>query len=137
MIVLRHRKHRMSRAEDVAKVFQDLLRLEDKVDREREHLYVMHLNGRHQIKLVELVVIGTMTEVMVHPREVFRRAVKEGSAAIAIGHNHPSGEVSPSDMDLAFTKRIHEAGEILGIPLLDHIVFSETEFYSFQKEYEL
>src|SRR5918911_5123698 len=132
MIVLRNSKIKITKAEDVAKIFQDLLRLEDKIDREREHLYVMHLNGRYQIKLVELAVIGTMTEAMVHPREVFRRAVTEGSAAIAIGHNHPSGDTSPSDMDITFTTRLHEAGEVLGIPLLDHIVFSDTAFYSFQ-----
>jgi DNA repair protein RadC len=118
MIVLRNKKIRMGEPEDVAKIFQDLLCLEDKIDRDREHLYVMHLNSHYQLKLVELVVIGTMTEAMVHSREVFRRAVIEGSAAIALGHNHPLGEV-------------------LGIPLLDHIVFSATDFYSIQKECEL
>ncbi len=133
MIVLRNKKISVRAPEDVAKVFQYLLRLEDKIDQDREHLYVMHLDGRYQLKLVELVVVGTMTEAMVHPREIFRRAVIEGSAAITIGHNHPSGEVDPSDNDLTFTRRIHEAGEVLGIPMLDHIVFSLDNYYSFQR----
>ena len=132
MILLRNKKQRMASSYDVAQVFQDLLKLEDKIDQEKEHFYVMHLNGRQEIKLVELVVIGTMTEMMVHPRETFRRAVIEGSASIIIAHNHPSGEVDPSDDDLTFTRRMHEAGEILGIPLLDHIVFSPIKFYSFK-----
>jgi DNA repair protein RadC len=91
MIVLRNTKIKVARPEDVAKVFQDLLKLEDKIDRDKEHFYVMHLDGRNQVKLVELVVIGTMTEAMIHPRETYRRAVIEGSAGIIIAHNHPSG----------------------------------------------
>jgi DNA repair protein RadC len=133
MIVLRNSKIKITKAEDVAKVFQDLLKLEDKIDREREHLYIMHLDGRQQVKLVELVVIGTMTEAMIHPREVFRRAVTEGSASIIIAHNHPSGDVTPSDNDLTFTRRLLEAGEILGIPLLDHVIFTLDKYYSFKK----
>src|SRR4051812_40005169 len=132
MILLRNSKVKIANPLDVATVFQDLLKLEDKIDQEKEHFYVMHLNGRQQIKLVELVVIGTLTEAMVHPRETFRRAVIEGSASIIIAHNHPSGDVTPSDNDLTFTRRIREAGEILSIPLLDHIVFSTSSYYSFQ-----
>jgi DNA repair protein RadC len=132
MVLLRNSKTKVTNSEDVAKVFQDLLRIEDKIDQDKEHLYVMHLDGRYQIKLVELVVVGTMTEAMIHPRETYRRAVIEGSACIVIAHNHPSGEVSPSDHDITVTKRLHEAGEILGIPLLDHIVFTTTKFFSFK-----
>ena len=131
MIVLRNSKIKITKAEDVAKVFQDLLKLEDKIDREREHLYVMHLDTRQQIKLVELVVVGIMTEAMVHPRETFRRAVIEGAASIIIAHNHPSGDVTPSDNDLTFTRRLLDAGEILGIPLLDHVIFTPDKYYSF------
>src|SRR5918912_92776 len=116
MVVLRNRKIKITQGADVAKVFQDLLRLEDKVDQEKEHFYVMHLDARNQVKLVELVVVGTLAEAMIHPRETFRRAVIEGSASIIVAHNHPSGDVEPSDNDLTVTRRLHEAGEVLAIP---------------------
>ena len=132
MIVLRNKKIRMGQPQDVAQVFQDLLKLEDTIDQEKEHFYVMHLDARQQIKMVELVVIGTLTEMMIHPREIYKRAVIESSSSIIVAHNHPSGEVSPSDDDMSTTRRLHEAGEILGIPLLDHIVFTPDKYYSFK-----
>src|SRR4051794_21702754 len=100
MILLREAKQiQAQNAAQVAAVFRDLLALEDKIAREREHYYVMHLDARQTVKLVELVHIGVLNHVTVHPRETFRRAVAEGSAAIIIAHNHPSGTVNPSDDD--------------------------------------
>jgi DNA repair protein RadC len=133
MILLRNSKVKITKALDVAKVFQDLLKLEDEIDQQKEHFYVMHLDGRQQINIVELVVLGTLTHAMIHPRETFRRAVAEDSNSIIIAHNHPSGDATPSDDDIMTTRKLHEAGEILGIPLLDHIIFTETDFYSFKR----
>ena len=78
-------------------------RLEDKIDQEKEHFYVMHLDVKNRVKLVELVSLGTLTASLVHPRETFRRAVMQGSASIIVAHNHPSGEVEPSDEDTKTT----------------------------------
>ena len=75
----------------VAQVFYDLLLLEDKIDQGKEHFYVMHLDTRSRINMVELVSLGTLTASLVHPRETFRRAVLQGSASIIVAHNHPSG----------------------------------------------
>src|SRR3954471_15696014 len=133
MILLRNSKVKVAQPEDVAKVFQDLLKLEDTIDQEKEHFYVMHLNARQHINMVELVVIGTLSEMLIHPREIYRRAVVENSASIIVAHNHPSGEANPSDDDIRTTRRLHEAGDILGIPLVDHIVFTGTNFYSFKR----
>ena len=133
MIVLRHSKRRVTDCNDVAAIFQDLLKLEDTIDKEKEHFYVMHLNARKQIKLVELVGIGTANMAMIHPRETYRRAVIEGADSIIVAHNHPSGDVEPSTNDITVTSQLQSAGDVLGIPLLDHIVFSETKFYSFQR----
>jgi DNA repair protein RadC len=119
-------------SKDVAKVFLDLLALEDKVDQEKEHFYVMHLDIRSRVKLVELVSIGTLTASLVHPRETFRRAVMQGSHSIIVAHNHPSGEVEPSDEDTKTTKLLHEAGNILGIHLIDHVIFTNDKFFSFR-----
>src|ERR671913_772229 len=85
--------------QQVAKVFLDLLALEDKIDQDKEHFYVMHLDVKSRITLVELVSLGTLNTSLVHPRETFRRAVMQGSASIIVAHNHPSGDVEPSDED--------------------------------------
>jgi DNA repair protein RadC len=132
MIYLKDSKIKVTSAKEVAKVFQDILALEDKIDQEKEHYYVMHLNIRSQVMMVELVTIGVLNSSLVHPRETFRRAVISGSAAIIIAHNHPSGEVEPSDEDMKITRVMHEAGNILGIALLDHIIFTKDNYFSFK-----
>jgi DNA repair protein RadC len=105
MVLLRNIKTTISDAVDAAKVFQDLLTREDKIDQDKEHVYVMHLNTRRRINLVELVAIGTLTNTTLHPRETFRRAVLEGTDSIIIAHNHPSGDVTPSEADGEQTKK--------------------------------
>src|SRR5918992_2049901 len=134
MVVLRNSKTIIREAADVAKVFQDLLNLEDRIDRDKEHFYVMHVNPRQKINLVELVAIGTLNHAETHPRETFRRAIVEGSASIIIAHNHPTGEVTPSEADIRLTRTMHHAGELLLIPFLDHIIFTDKSgtFFSFK-----
>jgi DNA repair protein RadC len=132
MIYLQNSKITFQNSHQVAQVFQDLLLLEEEIDREKEHFYVMHLNAKSQVKMVELVSLGSLTASVVHPRETFRRAVLAGSASIIVAHNHPSGEVDPSTEDTKATKVLFEAGRILGIPLLDHLIFADSTFFSFQ-----
>ena len=134
MIYLRDSHIHVKSSQQVAQVFRDLLLLEDAVDRAKEHFYVMHLDVRNRVKLVELVSLGTLTSSLMHPRETFRRAVMQGANSIIVAHNHPSGAADPSDEDLKVTKLLHEAGKLLGIHVLDHIIFTPTSFYSF-KEY--
>jgi DNA repair protein RadC len=137
MILLREAKQiKIQDATQVAMVFRDLLALEDKIARDTEHYYVMHLDVRQTVKLVELVNIGVLSHTTVHPRETFRRAVVEGSASIIIAHNHPSSDVNPSDDDIRVTEKMREAGEVLGITLLDHIVFSLKKYFSFRSNCE-
>jgi DNA repair protein RadC len=133
MVVLRNSKISIGEAADVAKVFQDLLSLEDRIDQDKEHFYVMHLDSHRRINLVELVAIGTLTDANIHPRETFRRAVIEGSYSIIVAHNHPSGDLTPSENDIKVTHMLYKAGEVLRIPLLDHIIFTGNKYYSFQK----
>jgi DNA repair protein RadC len=132
MIYLKDSKLRLNSPQEVAKVFQDILALEDKIDQDKEHFYVMHLDVRSQVRSVEVVSIGTLTSSLVHPRETYRRAIVEGAASIIIAHNHPSGETDPSDEDTKITKQMFEAGQILGITMLDHIIFAKTGFFSFR-----
>ena len=132
MIYLKDSKLQVDGAAGVAKVFQDILALEDKVEQEKEHYYVMHLNIRSQVMMVELVTVGTLTSSLVHPRETFRRAVMAGAASIIIAHNHPSEEADPSDEDTRVTKLMLEAGQLLGITMLDHIIFTQDSYFSFR-----
>ena len=132
MIYLKDSKLKIGSAQEVAKVFLDLLDLEDGIERDKEHFYVMHLDMRCQIKLVELVSVGTLSSAYVHPRETFRRAVADGAASIIIAHNHPSGDPDPSEEDTKVTKLIFEAGQILGISMVDHIIFTKDGYFSFR-----
>ena len=132
MIYLKDSKIQVDGAVGVAKVFQDILALEDKVEQEKEHYYVMQLNIRSQVMMVELVTVGTLTSSLVHPRETFRRAVMAGAASIIIAHNYPSGEADPSDEDMKVTRVMLDAGNILGITMLDHIIFTTDDYYSFK-----
>ncbi len=100
-------------------------------DRKQEHFLVLTLNGAHELLRSVLVSIGLVNRTVIHPREVFAPALEDRAAAVLVAHNHPSGNVDPSGDDEDVTQRLSESGEILGIPVLDHIVFSSRRFTSF------
>jgi len=93
---------------------------------EREQFVVLLLDGKHRLRRIERVSEGTLTSSLVHPREVFRAAVRESAAAVIAAHNHPSGDPEPSAEDYEVTRRLREAGALLGIPLLDHVVLGSS-----------
>jgi len=95
-------------------------------DDAREHFVAIYLDGRHRPVADSIVSIGTATASLVHPREVFQPAIALGACALLIGHNHPSGDPTPSAEDLEVTKRLAEAGRILGVTLLDHVVWARS-----------
>lgn len=99
----------------------------------KEHFLVLCLNARRQLLGLETVSVGTLSASLVHPREVFAPAIAQGAAAVVAVHNHPSGDTSPSLEDRETTRRLRRAGELLGIPLTDHIIVSESSFFSFQE----
>ena len=136
MKYLQDSKIQIHSSTEVANIFHELLQLDDAIDQDKEHFYVMHLDIRSRIKIVELVQVGTMSASLVHPRETFRRAVSQGAYSIIVAHNHPSGDVEPSDADTKTTKQLHDAGQILGIALQDHIVFAKGKFFSFKENHE-
>lgn len=102
-------------------------------DADRESFYVLHLDVRHLVTGVEEVAKGSLTGVEVHPREVFKSAILGNAAALIIAHNHPSSEASPSGEDIKLTNRLAEAGRMLGIPILDHVVIGGTECRSMRE----
>jgi len=133
MIYLKDSKIKIQSSGEIAKLLRDLLLGEEKVDQAKEHFYVAHLDIRSRVNMVELVSLGTLSCSLVHPRETFRRAIMQASASIIVGHNHPSGEADPSDEDIKVTKALFDAGRLLGIDMLDRIIFSTSAFFSFRQ----
>ena len=99
-----------------------------------ETFEVVMLDGAHNIIGKKIVTSGILNRTLVHPREIFREAIRKNAAAIIAGHNHPSGTVEPSAEDRLITKRLKEAGEIIGIQLVDHIIISKQGYYSFLED---
>ena len=100
---------------------------------DRERFHVLLLDGKHRLLRAEVVSEGTLTTSLVHPREVFRSAIREAAAAIVVAHNHPSGDPEPSSEDLEVTRRLVRTGRLLGIPLLDHVVLGERAWVSLRE----
>ena len=104
-------------------------------DADRELVLVLCLDGKNQINAVNVAGMGSLSGATVHPREVFKPAILANSNAIIFVHNHPSGNVTPSEEDRRTTDRLKDAGEVLGIPLIDSLIIGDGEaFYSFQGE---
>src|SRR3990172_10475472 len=114
---------RINEPKDIAHIIKPLL-----WDADREHCLVIMLNGKTRITAINTVSIGTLTSSLVHPREVFKPAILTNAASIILAHNHPSGDPTPSEDDLTITKRLKEAGELLGISVLDHIIIGYSYF---------
>ena len=106
-----------------------LMKPETKID--RECCWVIHLNGRNQVIEKEMVSMGTVTSSIVSPREIFRRAIIQGSASIVVVHNHPSGDPEPSMADIEVCINLMKASEILNVKLLDFMVIGFTDYTSF------
>lgn len=100
----------------------------------REEFRVLVLNNKNHVLKKCIVSMGTISETLVHPREVFREAIRESGASIIIAHNHPSGVLTPSVEDVTTTQRIKEAGEIIGIKLLDHVIVCDNGYFSMREE---
>jgi len=96
-------------------------------DKTREHLMALYLNARNEMVYKKPMFVGTLNANLVHPREIFNEALKQNAASVILVHNHPSGNPEPSEDDLAITKRLIEAGKIMGIDVLDHIIIAKNK----------
>ena len=106
-------------------------------DRKQEHFLCATINGANEILNIRVVSIGLVDRTPVHPREVYADAVSDRASAVIVAHNHPSGGLEPSQSDIAITAQLKSAGDILGIDLLDHIIFNRTGYFSFLEEGKL
>jgi DNA repair protein RadC len=102
-----------------------------------EQFGVLLLDTKHRVLRTRLLSIGTLDASIVHPREVFREAASGGAAAIIVFHNHPSGDPTPSGDDVALTKRLIRAGDVMGIDVLDHVILAENRFHSLREAGDL
>lgn len=116
-------------AEDVAELYMERMR-----GAKREHVQLFILNTKCKIESEYTVSIGELNSADIHPREVFSVAIRRSAAAIIIAHNHPSGDPTPSNLDIAATKRLEAAGKIVGIKLLDHIIVGYDSYVSLRSE---
>lgn len=106
---------------------------EELISTDREKFICLHLNAKNRVTSWELVSIGTLNSSLVHPREVFKGAILANAASIILCHNHPSGDAEPSEDDIVLTKRLAKVGELLGISVLDHLVFTDTNYLSLKE----
>ena len=100
---------------------------------QKEHFMVLHLNSKNKIIKDEVISVGTLNASLVHPREVFKSAIKESSNAIILVHNHPSGDCEPSSEDEEITKRLFSVGELLNIMVLVHVIVGKDNYHSFKE----
>jgi len=103
-------------------------------DRKQEHFICVSLNGANEVITTRVVSVGLVNKTQVHPREVFADPITDRASGIIVAHNHPVGGLIPSKEDIEVTKQLKDAGETLGIKLLDHIIFNHKSYYSFLED---
>ncbi len=108
--------------------------LKDICGHKKEHFIIFFLDSRNQEIKREVISVGSLNANLVHPREVFEPAIKNLAAQVILAHNHPSGDPEPSEDDLELNRRLVEAGKILGIEVMDHIVVSKSGYFSFKEQ---
>ncbi|OFW79013.1 MAG: hypothetical protein A2201_03005 [Alicyclobacillus sp. RIFOXYA1_FULL_53_8] len=119
-------------ADDAARILYEYLDNED-----REHFVVMLLDTKHKVTGINTVSIGSLDATIVHPREVFKAAILANASGIIVAHLHPSGDPTPSPEDIAVTRRLLEAGKVLGIDVLDHLVIGDRRYRSLRADGQL
>lgn len=104
---------------------------------DREAMMVVALNAKSEPTCLQVISTGSLSSSIVHPREVFKVAILSNAYSILLAHNHPSGDTTPSQEDIKLTKRIKSASDIMGVPLLDHLIIGCDSYYSFKENGEL
>jgi DNA repair protein RadC len=121
----------------VHKLIWNVIKAMQPFDQGKEHLFAIGVNRAFKIIYLDWISMGSVSGTIAEPREVFRTAVLQGASAIIIAHNHPSGNLNPSNEDKKVTKTMVEAGKILHIQVVDHVIVSSNGYYSFAEEGEL
>lgn len=118
-------------SDDIYSIMQRVLLRENKIDRNREHLWTISLDTANKVLNIELVSMGTINKTLVEPMEVFSIPLQKRAVKIIVVHNHPSGEIKPSEADKDITDRLIQVGKIMNVSVLDHLIITEKTFFSF------
>jgi DNA repair protein RadC len=124
-------KIRILNSDDLFAIMREILMREEKIDQDREHFWVIGLGSSNRLLFIELISVGTVNKALAEPMEVFSFALQKRAVQIMLVHNHPSGDVRPSEADKDITDRLIQVGLIVNTPVLDHIIITPTTFMSF------
>jgi len=124
-------KVKVAASHEVYKIMQDILLRENKLRRKQEYFWTIGLSTANRIEYIELVALGKINTVSVRPVELFSFAVQKRCDKLIMVHNHPSGQLTVSESDKDLTERIKKAGDIMEIAIIDHLIITETDYYSF------
>jgi DNA repair protein RadC len=127
----KEQKIKILNSEDVYKVMQQILLRENKISRAQEHFWVVGLDNKNKILFIELIALGAQNRLDASPPDIFRMTIYKLAIRVIFVHNHPSGDVTPGKADIMTTQKLIQAGELLKIEVVDHLVISETKFLSF------
>jgi len=116
---------------DVYKIMQQILLRENKISRAQEHFWVIGLNNKNKILFIELIALGAQNRLHANPPDIFRMAIYKLAIKLILVHNHPSGDAHPSKADILMTKEMINAGELIKIQVIDHLLITEKKFFSF------
>lgn len=131
------RRHLVRDVEPLRTQADILARLADVRTKQQEYFISLSLDGGQRLIAQRTITIGTLDAVMAHPREVFADAIADRAATMIVAHNHPSGDAKPSQKDITLTQQLVAAGQLLGIPLRDHIIVTKTEHFSYRQHHLL
>ncbi|MEO6302267.1 MAG: JAB domain-containing protein [Bacteroidia bacterium] len=124
-------KIKLLNSADIYSIMQKVLLRENKIERNKERFWIIGLATNNKILYIELITVGTINRTIVEPMEVFSIALQKRSVKIVMVHNHPSGEMRPSDADKDITDHLIQVGNFLNVPVIEHLIISETSYYSF------
>jgi DNA repair protein RadC len=124
-------KIKILNSDDLYSVMQQVLLRENKIDRNKEHFWIVCLSTSNQILMIELVSLGSVNATIVDPMEVFSFALQKRAVKLILVHNHPSGDLTPSATDKEMTDRMLAIGKFIQLPVIDHLIISEASYYSF------
>lgn len=131
------RRHLVRDVQPLRSIPDYLARLDDIRTKQQEYFVALSLDGGQRLLAQRTITIGTLDTVLAHPREVFSDPIVDRAASVVVAHNHPSGEAKPSTKDVMLTQQLAAAGQMLGIPLRDHIIITRTDYYSFKQHHLL
>jgi len=129
------KRHLIKDIEPLRTMSDIVARLDDIRTKQQEYLVAMSLDGGQRLIASRIITIGTLDTVLAHPREVFADALMDRAASVLVAHNHPSGDVSPSQQDITLTQQMVASGQLLGVALRDHIIISKTDYFSFRQHH--